>query len=131
MVDLNLCMDANPSNNNIYMTACQSNNPNQVFQYDTRTHRITHGGLCVDNAGSSGSNNVYLFECHDGLNQKWRYEEDTKVLKTLQDDNMCLDWGNGNLYMFGCHGQNNQKFEIPPKWLPDILINNLVSAGCL
>lgn len=113
------------------MSSCQLDNPNQIFQFHANSHHIFHGGLCLDYDNSTGSNNnVQLFACHDGLNQKWYYDGETKALKTLQDPDMCLDWGYDNLYMYECHGKNNQMFEIPVPWRLSMLVSFQYSVIC-
>ncbi len=110
-------MDAHPDNQNVYMYDCIVGNPNQYFEYDSTSQRITHKGLCVNY--DSGTTNVYVDTCNEGSNQKWRYDCNTQELKTFHDDK-CLDWGNDNLYMHDCHGGSNQKFLIPKMWMEDV-----------
>mmetsp|Transcript_6014 Transcript_6014/g.11787 ORF Transcript_6014/g.11787 Transcript_6014/m.11787 type:complete len:1118 (+) Transcript_6014:86-3439(+) len=120
--DLNKCMEANPSDDNVYLNDCDQCNPNQHFEYDASSRKITLRGLCLDN--HMGNSNVYMYACNGGRNQQWYFNTFTKALKTFHDEK-CLDWGNNNLYMHECHGGSNQQFVIPSNWAPSIFLNNV------
>lgn len=111
--------------NNAYLYDCDKNVANQVFHFDVNSHRIQHGGLCLD--FDLRNNNVYFHECHTGSNQQWKYFSVSKGIKTQHSDDYCLEWGNGNLYMNICDGRESQQFMVPTQWLPNILAINIVS----
>ena len=72
-----------------------------------------HNGKCLDY--HTGTNNVYMHDCHDGSNQKWYFDEDTKAIRS-EYDHRCLDvhlavGQSDNVYMHECHEGANQQFE--------------------
>ena len=51
------------------------------------------------------NDNVYMFVCHGGTNQLWRFLPSSDSLTTWYDHNLCLTYGfasGDNVYMFRC-----------------------------
>ncbi|CAJ1365960.1 unnamed protein product [Effrenium voratum] len=68
-----------------------------------------HDAKCLDY--HTGTDNVYMHDCHDGSNQKWYFDEDTKAIRS-EYDHRCLDVaGTDNVYVQTCHFQTNQQWE--------------------
>lgn len=153
-----LCMESRTHvSNNIYMSQCNEYSSNQSFYYDpgvstviillfvgcichshltcfvafsyAESHRIKHGkNLCVDYDFSS---RFYLSGCHDGSNQKWYYNKQTKALKTFYTDVKCLDMATDKLLQMssGCNNESSQKFDVSVDWLPYILVSGDIETA--
>ncbi len=82
-----------------------------------------HSGKCLDVSGSSQANNATIiqYSCHDGDNQKMRFEQfpgtDTYLLR-FQHSQMCAEIPNNNgnngtdIRQAHCHANKNQRWRI-------------------
>ena len=63
----------------------------------------------------TSNNNILMWTCHGGSNQKWVYDSATKELKSETDLTKCVDYdvAGSNLILYDCHGASNQKFNFP------------------
>jgi len=115
------------SNNNVWMSDCQADDPNQAFVYDSRTQAILHttSNLCLDY--NTNNYNVYLNKCDSvNMGQQWNYDSYMNLHNEAEGSSACLDWSPGNdgntqksLYMNpDCTGEYSQKFFIPSTWMP-------------
>ncbi|EJK46274.1 hypothetical protein THAOC_35064, partial [Thalassiosira oceanica] len=98
--------------NNVNMTSCTSNIPNQNFEYNPQARSITIYGLClgyvtatVDYGVASKTatvNNVNLQPCDGSEAQRWAYESNGQISNMKAG---CIEFasdtvnGNGNLYL--------------------------------
>lgn len=81
-----------------------------------------YNGLCVDVEGWSTSDggNIFLWDCHDGANQQWTFQDagGGYVLIKSVHSGKCLDvwaWsteGGANIAQYSCHGGENQQFRV-------------------
>eukprot|EP00928_Gymnodinium_smaydae_P037786 TRINITY_DN26188_c0_g6_i1.p1 TRINITY_DN26188_c0_g6~~TRINITY_DN26188_c0_g6_i1.p1 ORF type:complete len:2649 (+),score=321.37 TRINITY_DN26188_c0_g6_i1:44-7948(+) len=64
---------------------------------------------CADAQCLSNQCNLYMHPCHNGNNQKWRW--DGERIRSAGHSNLCVDMSHGkNLVVHACHNGNNQKF---------------------
>lgn len=81
-----------------------------------------HSGKCMDVSNASYANGAHImqFGCHDGLNQKWRFEAtgDGYYKIVSAHSGKCMDvnqalTGDGAQYIqHDCHGGTNQQFTL-------------------
>ena len=119
------CWSSLSGTNKISFKECYDGDAHQEFAYDPHTRQIKHNfkNKCVDY--NTNNQEVTLFQCNNGNNQKWFYDMSSKQVRVFHD-NKCLDWNDvdAKLRMWTCHSGENQKFVIPPKWLLDMSSSN-------
>ncbi|KAL7486824.1 hypothetical protein ACHAW6_012424 [Cyclotella cf. meneghiniana] len=112
------CMDVD-SSRKIILSTCNETQSSQIFKYDSATRQIkpSLSGYCFDY--NFNNQDVYLYTCHGGLNQKWYFEASTNRIRTGYD-NKCLNWTATKFVMAKCDGGSSKKFQIPTPWLDEI-----------
>ncbi len=90
-------------------------NQNQIFTLNSDVFKLYGTNLCLDTYPSQPGQRVYLWDCYDGNNQKWTYDDQMR-LRLKANPQLCLDiwYANGDngaaLVIWYCHDGSNQKW---------------------
>jgi len=131
------CLDTGDHDDNVHIWSCNYDNGYQQVDFveETEIKSMYYSDHCLDVAYSSGDN-VYLYPCHGGLNQKWRRgitdsdgyytlisEYNQECLDIDREGNNIVDTGD-NIYTYPCHGGDNQLWKID-----GVLIKSKANGG--
>jgi hypothetical protein len=81
-----------------------------------------HSGLCLDieYAIAADGSNVIQWPCNGGINQRWSYDDNSGLIRSMQDPRYCLDnsgsyHDGANITIWSCKGNSNQRFRFDPE----------------
>lgn len=90
-----------------------ASNTGPALNFNSFVNRGT--GLCLDLLEANAANgvNVLQYECHGGDNQRWTFDTEYNVIRSLIDPRYCLDhtadYANGsNVFVWWCHHGHEQ-----------------------
>jgi len=103
----------------VHMWECNTNNENQMWEYNKKTGLIKHlHGNCLDaSERNKNGGKIHMWSCNaDNKNQQWQFSSTTGILKIKEGKCFDSDQRNkngGRVHMWECNSNNiNQKWVI-------------------
>jgi Ricin-type beta-trefoil lectin domain len=100
--------------NNQVLLKVNNSSDAQQFSYDPISENIRWRDKCLDGGNGTLAQELRIYPCHTGLNQKWRIDSSNRIIN--QTNKLCLDARNGltnhsPVYIHFCHDKDNQKWS--------------------
>ncbi len=134
----NLCVDGGSGGNSSGNGVSPTRSPTASGVVSgKRLKFLKHNGECVS-VNQKWKNNVTSWNCYNGKNQKWVYNESSKKIKImLNGNNLCLSWyyneenDRNDVKVMKCNGTMRQKWYILETAKGSMLALRTHKGGCL